>query len=148
LKFSFLSLLIFLSYSNLIAAGIFYGNVKNRPDKEEIEVIAWMSEELPIDSKILMDYDYIIRLGTFTLTYATEYYINNIFKSDYNQAEFIEEIDYLKDEEIQYLLMSEEFLNDNSNRSIFFKFYLIPNFYNESEYESDDFRIYYAPYFD
>ena len=148
LKFSSLSLLIFLSYSSLISSGLYFGNSNYKPKKEEIEVIEWMSEELPQDSKILIEYNYYIRLGIFTMTYATEYYINKIFKSDFTQAEFNEEINYLKDEKIQYLLISEEFLEDNSNRTIFFKFNLIPNFYNESLYESDDFRIYYAPFFD
>ncbi len=75
-------------------------------------------------------------------------YINNVFESDYTYKEFIEEIDTLKDREIQYLLVSRDLLQDNSNRSIFISIYLIPNFYNQSEYRSENYRIFYAPFFD
>ena len=50
--------------------------------------------------------------------------------------------------EIQYLLVSKEFLSDNNTVPFFIGNYLIPNFYNQTNYDSDEFRIYYAPFFD
>ena len=59
-----------------------------------------------------------------------------------------EEIDYLKDNDIEYLLIHEDLLYGSSNMSKFIRYYLRPYFYNESEHETENYRLYYAPYFD
>ncbi len=147
-NFSALSLLIVLSTSNLIFAGINIGSFNSKPSDEEIDMLSWMSENLPIDSKILIEENYIIRLGIITIVNGYYYIIDDIFESNYNQTENIQELEDLKDIKIEYLLVSKDFLNENSNRSIFFKSYLIPNFYNESEHKTRHLWLYYAPYFD
>ena len=78
------------------------------------------------------------------------YFINDIFEKNVNYTENVEKIDDLKDDDIEYLLVSEDYLeeSDSSDRVHFVKNYLIPNFYNETEHETDDYRLYYAPYFD
>lgn len=150
LKYTSFSLLIYLTYSNLIIAGIWNGNINNRPKEEEIEIIGWMSENIPPDSNILTDYNYIIRLGIFSMVNARYYFINDIFEKDVNITENIEEIEYLIDNDIEYLLVSEDYLeeSDSSDRVHFVKNYLIPNFYNETEHETDDYEVYSASYFD
>ena len=75
-------------------------------------------------------------------------YIEDIFKSDFNYTELINEIDYLKENDIKYLLISEDFLSESSDDAYFVRSYLKPYFYNETKYESDNYRILYAPYFD
>ena len=141
-------LLIYLSYSNLIITGISIGNARNRVNKEEVELISWMSEHLPHDSSVLIESDYFIQLGIFSMTHAEFRYISDFFKSDDTEAEMIEERNNLQDDKIQYILLTRDFLRDDGDVSIFFRSYLIPYFYNESEYKSDNYRIYYAPYFD
>ena len=148
LKFTSLSFLIFLTYSNLIMAGIWTGNINNRPKEEEIELLSWMSENIPEDSNILIDEEYIIRVGIFSMVNGRYYFINDYFDKDNNQTENIEEIDDLKDDEIEYLLIHEDNLYGSSNRSKFIRSYLVPFFYNDSKHKTDHYRLYYAPYFD
>ena len=81
------------------------------------------------------------------MTYANFRHITDFFNADDTYSEMTAEIKNLEDDEIQYMLLSREFLRDNGNVSVFVKSYLIPYFYNESEYKSDNYRIYYAPYF-
>jgi len=148
LKLSSFSLLIVLSFSNLIFAGVWAGNIKNRPDDEEIEIISWMSEHIPRDSTFLIESNYVIEVGIISMVNGWYHYIHHWFKSDYNETENINVIEDLIDNELEYLLVSKDFLNENSNRSRFIKIYLIPYFYNESEYQTRNLRLYYAPYFD
>jgi hypothetical protein len=148
LKFTSISLLIFLSYSNLIYAGIWYGNTKNKPNDEEIKLLGWMSENIDRESNILIEEDYFIRRGIFSMVNGRNYFIDDIFESDETVTENLEEIDYLIDNEIEYLLIHEDLLYGSSNMSKFIRNYLRPNFYNESEYETEHYILYYAPYFD
>jgi len=147
-KYSSLSLLIFLAYSNLIIAGIWNGNINNRPEREKIKLLSWMSENVPPESNFLMEEDYIIRVGIFSMVNGRYFFFDNIFDSDKNVTENMEEIEYLIDEDIEYMLVHEDFLYGSSNMSKFVRNYLRPDFYNESEYETDHYRLYYAPYFD
>lgn len=147
-KYSSLSLLIFLTYSNLIIAGIWSGNINNRPENEKIKLLGWMSENIPPESNFLIEDDYIIRVGIFSMVNGRYFFFDKIFDSDKNVTENMEEIEYLIDEEIEYMLVHEDFLYGSSNMSKFVRNYLRPYFYNESEYETDHYRLYYAPYFD
>ena len=149
LNLSYFTILIYLSFSNLVISGIDAGNKNENISDEEVQIISWMSENFPIDTKILLyDYDYVIRLGIMSSFSYGIAYIDKIFKSDYNYTELINEIDYLKENDIKYLLVSEDYLSECSDEVIFVKSYLKPYFYNETEYESDNYRILYAPYFD
>jgi len=148
IKLSSFSLLVFLAYSNLIFIGIWSGNINNRPKDEEIELLNWMSKNVPPDSKILMEKDYVLRVGIFSMVNGRYYFIEDYFDRDNNITENIEVIEDLKDEDMEYMLISEDFLYGSSNRSKFIRHYLRPNFYNETEHETNHYRLYYAPYFD
>ena len=148
IKYSSFALLIFLSYTNLIFAAIWSGNINNRPQEEKIELLGWMSENIDRETNILIEEDYIIRVGIFSMVNGRYYFIDDIFESDATITENIEEIDYLKDHDIEYMLIHEDYLYGSSNRSKFIRNYLRPLFYNESEYETNHYRLYYAPYFD
>lgn len=148
LKIIMISIIIFLGSSNFFLVTIFRADARCRVNKEEIKLYGWMSENIHPDSRILIENKYNIRLGVLSITYAEYFFIHDFFDSDDIQSEMIDEINDLRDEKIQYLCISKDFLFDDVNVSVFIKTYLIPNFYNESEYESDNYRIYYAPYFD
>ena len=107
-----------------------------------------MSENIPKDSNILIDEDFTIRKGLFSIVNSHSYFIDNIFDSDVNATKNLEEIDYLIDNDIEYLLIHDDFLYGSSNRSKFVRHYLRPFFYNETEYETDHYTLYFAPYFD
>ncbi|MFX1383368.1 MAG: hypothetical protein ACFFBP_13075, partial [Promethearchaeota archaeon] len=148
LRVSSFSLFIFLAFSNLIVAALLVGNAHDRVKEEEIELFSWMSKNLPDDSEILIENSYGIRLGIFSLTNAEYHFINDYFDADDTKSEMIDEIKELRDGEIEYICLTRNFLNDDNNVSVFIRSYLIPQFYNQSEYKSENYRIYYAPYFD
>lgn len=149
LKYSGFALLIYVLFSSVAVSGMEVGDGNERVSDEEVEVISWMAENLPVNSKVLLyDNDYIIYMGIrATFSYRIKY-IDDIFKSDYNYTELINEIEYLKENNIEYLIITEDYLSESSEEVYFVKTYLKPNFYNDTLYESDEYRIYYAPYFD
>jgi len=148
LKFISVSLLIFLSYTNLVFAGIWYGTTNNKPNAEEVKLLGWMSENIDPESNFLIEEDYFIRVGIFSMVNGRYYFIDDVFDSDETAMENMEEIDYLRDNDIEYLLIHEDLLYGSSNMSKFIRYYLRPYFYNESEHETENYRLYYAPYFD
>ena len=149
LKYSSISLLFYLFCSNFFLAGLSSGNSNNRIKEEEIEIIGWMSENISPDSNILLyKYNYPFEIGIFTAVNGYIFYFNRIFDKTNNQTERLEEIDDLKDRDIEYFLISEDSFLEHTNRSSFTRNYLIPNFYNETLKEFDNYIIYYAPYFD
>ena len=149
LKFSSFSLLIYLSLTGTVITVSEISKKENRIHDDEIQIIGWMSENLPIDSKILLyDFDYILQLGIKSTFSPYIYYIDKIFKSDYNYTELINEIEELRENKIKYLLLSKDYLEESSEEVLFVKYYLKPNFYNESLHETGDYKLYYAPYFD
>ena len=147
-KLLFFSLFISMSYTNFIITAIDFGKTENNIKSDDVKTVIWISNNIPDNSYFLMENHYIIRLGIESMINGESFFIHHIFKSDYNETELIEEIDELKDNEIEYLLITEDFLSESSDVSRFFKYYLIPNFYNDSLKEIGDYRIYYAPYFD
>jgi hypothetical protein len=149
LKNASVSILIYLSFSSIVITGIESGNTDNKIKNEEVQVIGWISENVPIDSKFLLyEYDYPIRLGIMTSNSYDIYYIDDIFPSDYNYTELINEIEFLMENEIEYLIVREDYLSETNDEVFFVNTYLIPHFYNDSLYESDNYELYYAPYFD
>ena len=148
IKIISISFLIYLSYTNLIFAAVWNGNKRNRPKDEEVRILGWMSENIEEDSNFLITEDYIIRVGIFSMVNGRYYFIGKVFDSDNSMSENIDEIDFLIDEDIKYLLIHVDDLYENSNRSRFIRSYLKPFFYNESEYQTRHYRLYYAPYFD
>ncbi|MFX0135448.1 MAG: hypothetical protein ACFFDN_17525, partial [Candidatus Hodarchaeota archaeon] len=94
------SAMIYLSCSNLIITGIIISDAHNREDDEDIEIIGWMSEHLPYGSTILIEKNYIIRLGIHSFSYAYFHYISDYFESDDTNEEYIREISNLKDDDV------------------------------------------------
>ena len=148
IKYFTLSMFIFLTFSGLTIAGMWYGSDKHRQKRSDILVIGWASENLPRNSKILIEKTYDIERGLKTMTYCRIYYINTELEEDVNETVNIERIRDLKKAKIKYLLISKDYLEKSSSLASFIKNYLIPYFYNQSEYENSDYIVYYAPYFD
>lgn len=148
LKYISTSFFIFFLFSGLTTAGMWYGSDKGRIRNNEILVIGWASENLPEDSKIIIERTYNIDRGLQTMTTSRIYYLNEEFKEDINVTENIKRIERMKSTEIEYLLVSKDYLSESNNISIFVKHYLIPDFYYEKVYENDDYLVFYAPYFD
>ncbi|MHA1284445.1 MAG: hypothetical protein ACTSQP_18245 [Promethearchaeota archaeon] len=111
---------------------------------EEVRIISWASEKIPINSKIIISPgDTRLANGFKTMTYCNVYYFNDIFKKGrYNQTEFNEQIHNLKVNRYQYILISLYFLNEYLNSSSFIK-----EFYNNTLYQSGRYNLSYAPYF-
>ena len=149
LRYATLYIFIYLSFTNFFLWGIRSGNKNYRINDEQVELFIWMSENIPNDSNILLnEKDFVLQKGLFSIANGREYFIKDVFEDDVNETKNIAEIDYLRDHEIEYLLIHEDYLSETSDRAKFTRRYLIPNFYNESEYETDHYRLYYAPYFD
>ncbi|MFX1394333.1 MAG: hypothetical protein ACFFAH_12270, partial [Promethearchaeota archaeon] len=148
LKNLIIFLFIYLSFSNFFILGINRGYKEDRIKDEQVELFEWMSKNIPKEKNFLIEKDYIIRVGIFSMVNGRYFFIDDIFDSDENMTQNIDEMDELLDEEIEYLLVSEDFLNDDSDLSDFIKIYLIPNFYNETEYNDDKYTLYFASYFD
>ena len=149
IKFLSFSLLIFLVHTNLVITGIRLGNKNKAIEDEKIEVIIWISEHIPRGSNFLIDdLDDALLRGIHAMADCYLHLIKSYFKSDVNETENIEDIDNLIDNKIKYLMISEEYIDETDKRATFVLTYLIPNFYNDTLYRSDEYRIYYAPYFE
>ncbi|MFX0186783.1 MAG: hypothetical protein ACFE8A_03505 [Candidatus Hodarchaeota archaeon] len=147
-KYLSFSLFIFLFLSNFFIFSMRASDIENKISEDEIEMFSWMSDNIPEDSKILMENDFVLKIGTLLL--ASSYYIilNDVFESRANPTERNEEISDLKDDKIKYFLISEDYFEDQNNRTVFVKNYLIPRLYNETKKEIGDLTLYYAPFFD
>jgi hypothetical protein len=82
------------------------------------------------------------------MTHFKIYYLEEEFDEDVNMTQNISKINRMKNKEIEYLLVSKDYLSNSDNLSIFVDDYLIPDFYYDKVYENEDYLIYYAPYFD
>ena len=144
------SLLIYLSFTSTIVVGLETAKKNDNIRNDQVKMIGWMSENIPLNSKILLydDDDNVIELGIMTTFSYNIYYLNDIFESDYNYTELIDEVDYLKDKDIEYLIVTEDYLSESNSEVYFVKTYLIPHFYNDTTYETGDYQLYYAPFFD
>jgi hypothetical protein len=147
-KYTSFSFLVFILFSGLTTAGMWFGSNKGRIRNNEILVIGWASEHLPEDSKIIIERTYNIERGLMTMTHFKIYYLEEEFDEDVNMTQNISKINRMKNKEIEYLLVSKDYLSNSDNLSIFVDDYLIPDFYYDKVYENEDYLIYYAPYFD
>lgn len=77
-SFIICSILIFFSISNTIYYGIFIYNIEFKASNEQAQMFGWISENVPIGSKILSDYydDRILEDIVYCKGY-THYYINS-----------------------------------------------------------------------
>ncbi len=140
--------LIFLVLSGLITSGMWYGSDKYRVRNNKIRIIGYVSENIPHKSKILTEDDPHIMQGLYSMTSCRPFKISEHIKEEYNEIQLNDRIQSFKNHEIKYLIVSEDLLSQTTNVSRFIKNRLIPEFYNETEYETSDWTIYYAPYFE
>ena len=147
-KFSLTSILIVFSYSGIIITGLGFAIPNYRITDDKIEVIGRASENIPYNTSILIYKDFQLRYGIRSMTKGYGYFIESIFKDEYNQTKLIWQIDFLKKEKIEYALISQNYISLYMNISNFVNGYLIPNFYNNTIYQSGDLTLYYAPFFE
>jgi len=149
IKFSVISILIILSYSNIVISSGEWSYRDRKVRDSEANVIGWVSENLPDGSNIVVDNRYPLYRGIDVMTKCNPFYINFIFEEDMNNLEYIEQINYLKSMKMKYLIIQTGYIYLDSNLSSFVDEYLIPNFYNECLYDyMDMMAVYYAPYYD
>jgi len=87
-------------------------------------------------------------IGVKTITYVRQYFFYDIFKAEFNETQCIKQIGFLKNNTIQYAVISQFFISYYLNKSDFVNTILVTNFYNVSLYHNGDLTVYYAPYFD
>ncbi len=148
IKNTFSLILIFFSFSGIILTGVLYGNANFRYTKTQIKTLDWISDNIPFDSGVLVGDNFFMGVGADSITYVRHYFFYDIFEIDLNETKCIEQIEYLKNETIQYVIISQFFISYFLNKSSFTNNILIPNFYNITIYQSGDLSIHYAPYFD
>ena len=80
-----------------------------------------------------------------TLAYNRFY---DIFEEEFNETKCIQQIDFLKNNTIQYAVISQFFISYFLNKSDFVNNILVPDFYNITLYSNGDLLVHYAPFFD
>jgi hypothetical protein len=144
LAFSFITI---ISYSSLISAGMSFSNSKIRYSDNTIEMVGWISENLPYRSNILIYKDWQVGDTIRRMTYCNTTFFEDIFNKNSNTSQMEKRIDVLKKRQIPFALVSWTYLYPRANYYSFFKNYLIPDFYNRTIYASGDFVLYFAPSF-
>jgi hypothetical protein len=142
-----LSLVLF-SFSGIIITGIFNSSTKFRYSNNAIHSLNWISENIPIYSSIIVGDNFFVGVGTDSITFVQQYFFYEIFEREYNETQCIQQIEYLKKENITYALISQFFISFYLNKSNFTNNILLVNFYNVTLYQKGDLSIHYAPYFD
>ncbi|MFX1396089.1 MAG: hypothetical protein ACFFAS_03490 [Promethearchaeota archaeon] len=144
IRFFTISIVIFSFVSYPAYVYYFQSNNKYIND-EEAQVIGWASENIPIDSYIILDdYKYELFLPFMTMTYCKVVGTYVVFKkTTYNQTEFDNSIAYLISKNFQYIVFTPMFFNNYANGYLF-----ISEFYNQTLFQAGDISICYAPYFD
>ncbi|MHA1284645.1 MAG: hypothetical protein ACTSQP_19260 [Promethearchaeota archaeon] len=112
-------------------------------NEEEIEIINWVSGNLPYNSNIIIPHNKRIAIGLISLTYTNIYYYDQVFKKEkYNQTEFKNQLNLLKLKNYQYILLSQNFYDMISNGSLFIK-----KFFNITLHNFNHYNISYTPIF-
>ena len=151
-QFGVLSI-IFLSISGIIITGVVYGNSNYRYAYAQINTLGWISDNIPIHSKVLVGDNFFMGVGINSINFFNHYFFDEIFKAEYNEIENIQLIEYLKQDNMKYLVINSFFISYYLNKSDFVYNILIPNFYNDTLYECKEeqvigaITVYYAPYF-
>ncbi len=139
---------LYLSFSGIILTGVLNGSKNYRYTDTQIKTLEWISENIPIYSGALVGDNFFMGVGVNSITFVRSYLFYDIFDKDFNNTKCIEQIEYLKNETIQYIVASKFFISYYLNKSDFTNNILIPSFYNLTIYQSGDLSIHYAPYFD
>ncbi|MFW9972880.1 MAG: hypothetical protein ACFFDF_22025, partial [Candidatus Odinarchaeota archaeon] len=140
-------ILIVFSFSGIIYTGVLNSDAKFRYTDTQVETLNWISENIPIYSGVVVGDNFFMGVGTDSITFVRQYFFYDIFEEEFNQTKCIEQIEYLKNNTIQYAVISQFFISYYLNKSDFTNNILIPNFYNNTLYHNGDLSVYYAPYF-
>ncbi|MFX1259217.1 MAG: hypothetical protein ACFFAN_15290 [Promethearchaeota archaeon] len=140
--------LFFSSFSGIVITGFVYGNPNFRFTNTQIETLSWISENIPIHSGVVVGDNFFMGVGTDSITFVRQYFFYDIFEANFNQTKCIEQIGFLKNETIQYAVISQFFISYFLNKSDFVNNVLVPDFYNITLYSNGDLTVYYAPFFD
>ncbi|MFX1350563.1 MAG: hypothetical protein ACFE92_17970, partial [Promethearchaeota archaeon] len=140
--------LIMFSFSGIIFSGILYGNANFRYSKPAITTLNWITENIPIRSGVLVGDNFFMGVGVSSITFVRQYFFYDIFEEDFNETQCIEQIEYLKNNTIQYALISQFFISYYLNKSDFVNNILLPEFYNITLFDHEGLSVHYAPYFD
>ena len=146
-KFTIFSFITIISFSGIVSTGMNYASTYSRYSNDTIEMVSWISENLPYKTRILI-YDYWQITDTIeTMTYCNGTLFESIFKEYYNPAKYEKRIDILKERQISFALINWRFLYYIPKYYNFCKNILIPEFYNRTVYIAGDLVLYFAPYF-
>ncbi|MFX1311076.1 MAG: hypothetical protein ACFFHD_00475 [Promethearchaeota archaeon] len=142
---------IILSFSNIFIVGVFWDSSKLRIEDNQAQVIGWISENIPRESKILIeknrDPNYHFKRAIGSIGMCHVHYFEEIFPNyiySINFSDYENEVNNLREKEIKYLIFS---INNESWYPIISEFIwivLIPNFYNVSLFEYKNLAIFYA----
>lgn len=143
---TFLSILS-LCFSGIIITGINKGNAKLRYNETRIEAISWISDNIPMNSGVLVIDNFFMGVGIDSITIVRQHFFDDFFFEEFNTTLYAQKISQLKTWNIPYIEISQSYLLNFPNISNFINDILIPNFYNETIFENEDIIVCYAPYF-
>ncbi|MHA1294346.1 MAG: hypothetical protein ACTSQJ_17010, partial [Promethearchaeota archaeon] len=139
-------ILIFLLFSNALIAGIYWGSGKKRFKNYEVQIIGWSIDNIPENSKILVD-DYItLKTHLRDINKWEIYSIDDVFDENNNESQNLEQIKYIREKNIQYAILYKHPYYINEDLFNFLENFLIPNYYNETLYEYGELAVYYASF--
>lgn len=141
---TFISLILF-SYSGLAARTIPYGTY--RLSDEELEIIQWSSQNLPINSNVLIIDYFFLRLDIKLSNRISVFSFEDIFSESYNETEYDKKIDDLKYLNVQFAIIYKNYFLNSNNKTNFLNDILIDDFYNQTLFSSGNRDVCYAPYF-
>ncbi len=140
--------LISFSFTGIIFSGILYGNANFRYTKTQINTLDWISENIPIRSGVLVGDNFFMGVGVDSITFVRQYFFYDIFETELNETQCVQNIEYLKNETIQYVVISQFFISYYLNKLNFTNNILLADFYNITLFQYGDLSVHYAPYFD
>ncbi|MFW9829024.1 MAG: hypothetical protein ACFFEY_15710 [Candidatus Thorarchaeota archaeon] len=144
---SFSVVIIVFSFSGIFLSGFVYGDPKFRYTNNQIETLNWISENVPIYSGIVVGDNFFMGVGTDSITFIDQYFLYDIFKPEFNETQCREQIGFLKNNTVQYAVISQFFITYILNKSDFVNNVLVEDFYNLTLYTNGDLAVYYAPFF-
>jgi len=146
IAFSFITI---ISYSGIISTGMSHASTEGRYSDSTIEMVGWISENLPYGSNLLIDKNFKLKstVRMMTMTYCNITFFEDVFDANSDPSQMEENIDLLKDHQIYFALINWEYLYFNPNYYNFCINILIPKFYTTPLHMAGNYVLYYAPLF-
>ncbi|MEE9379668.1 MAG: hypothetical protein V3V33_16710, partial [Candidatus Lokiarchaeia archaeon] len=132
----FVSIIIFMSLSNLIITGMHRGNTSRKLYYDQAQVIGWISDNIPPSSNILLqNHYYPLRSAITRISKLDVYYV-----SDFSNFEGHRKIlEFMRNESIHYALLHDDEVNYLKNH---YPFSIIPDVYNIILYSYNNLTVY------